>query len=101
MAKKSNKNNTIRTKTSGTLRAPKAKRQDEGKTRETGELSDNRVQVAPDSNLDRGIGSAFAFAVGAIMQKAAAMKGSQSDFLGEPSEIIDPKQFAHSLIKGK
>lgn len=101
MAKKINKNNTIRTKTQGTLRSPKGKKQDEGKTRETGELSDNRVQNAPDSRLDRGIGSAFAYAVGEMMTAAKEMKGSQVDFLNEPSEIIDPKQFAHSLLKGK
>lgn len=98
---KGNTNNKRRTKTQGTLKNPKGKKQYEGESRETGETSDNRNEIAPNSNLHRGIGSSFAYAVGAIMQAVPDLKGSQTDFLGEPSEVIDPKQFAHSLIKGK
>ena len=101
MAPKGNTNNTKKAKTQGSLNVASRKKQDEGKSRETGELSDSRVQTAPNSGLDRGIGSSFAYAVGAIMQQAPDLKGSQNDFLGVPSEVIDPKQYAQSLLKGK
>lgn len=77
------------------------KKQPEGKTAQTGEESDRRVQVAPDSSKDRGIGSSFAMAVGEMLTEAKEMKGSQSSFLGKPSETIDPKLYAQSLLKGK
>lgn len=91
----------VQSKPKTTRRVEKKKKQDEGKRAETGEMSDHRVQVAPDSGLDRGIGSSFAYAVGAILQAAPALKGSESDFLGVPSQVIDPKQYAQSLLKGK
>lgn len=100
MAPKGNTNNTRKAKSEGSLKVASRKKQDEGKSRTDGEMSDRRTQSAPNSGLDRGIGSSFAYAVGAIMQAAPDLKGSQSDFLGVPSEVIDPKQYSQSL-KGK
>lgn len=91
----------VMSKASTTRKVVGKKKQNEGKTPKTGEESDRRTQVAPDSKLDRGVGSSFAYAVGEMLEAAKEMKGSQTNFLNEPSEIIDPKQFAHSLIKGK
>jgi len=76
----------------------------EGKTRgtspQTGSLSDHAIQLSPDMSRGRGIGSSFAYAVGAIMQQAPAIKGSQTDFLGEPSETVDIKEMS-KLVTGK
>ena len=91
----------VMTKAKTTRKVVGKKKQDERRTPQTGEESDRRTQVAPDSRLDRGVGSSFAYAVGEMLNAAKEMKGSQSNFLGEPSEVIDPKQFAHSLLKGK
>ena len=90
----------VQNKPKTTRKVVSKKKQDQGTYESTGKLADRRTQTAPDSSLDRGIGSSFAYAVGAVLQAAPSVKGSQSDFLGEPSEVIDPKQFAHSLIKG-
>lgn len=84
-----------------TRRVESRKKQNEGSTPKTGEESDRRVQVAPDSSLDRGIGSSFAYAVGEVLAQSKEMKGSQSSFLGKPAEVIDPKQYVQSLSKGK
>lgn len=80
-----------------TRKVASKKKQDEGKTAPTGEMSDRAIQVSPDKSKDRGIGSSFAYAVGEVLAQAKEMKGSQSNFLGVPSEVIDPKQYAQSL----
>lgn len=67
---------------------------------QTKELSDHRVQASPDKTKGRGIGSSFAFAVGSVMQSAPNIKGSQTDFLGEPSEIISVSEMTR-LVQGK
>ena len=75
------------------------KKQPEGKTPQTGEESDRRVQVAPNSGLDRGIGSSFAMAVGELIQDAKKMRGSQTGFLGQEKEVIDIKDYNQTLKK--
>ena len=74
-------------------------KQPKEKTPQTGEKSDHRVQVAPDSTKDRGIGSSFAYAVGEILQEAKEIKGSKVGFLGKEKETIDVKQYSQSLTK--
>jgi len=91
----------VQSKPKTTRSVASRKKQDEGKAPQTGEESDRRVQVAPDSSKDRGIGSSFAMAVGEMLVAAKEMKGSQSNFLGKPSEVIDPKQYAQSLLGKK
>jgi hypothetical protein len=90
----------VQSKSKTTRTVASRKKQNEGRTAQTGEESDRRTQVAPDSSKDRGIGSSFAYAVGEMLTEAKEMKGSQSAFLGVPSETIDPKSYAQSL-KGK
>lgn len=68
------------------------------KTPRTGEDSDDRKKPLAE-HQDRGIGSAFAYAVGELKAQAKEMRGSQNAFLGVPSETIDPAEYAHSLIK--
>jgi len=88
----------VRTKTSDTRLKVKKASQSEGKTPQTGSDSDKHEKpMAKDQ--DRGLGSAFAYAVGKLLVDSKEMKGSQSAFLGEPSEVLDPKQFSHSLTK--
>lgn len=83
-----------------TRRVVSKKRQDEGSSIQTGEMSDHRVQLSPDKNKARGIGTSFAYAVGAVMQQAPNLKGSQSNFLGEPSEVISIQEMTR-LVEGK
>lgn len=82
------------------LGVSKSKKQ-ETKSAKTGQKSDNAAAVSPNSNLDRGIGSSFAYAVNVMREEASNLKGSQNGFLGQPKETLDPKQFAHSLLKDK
>lgn len=69
----------------------------QGTPAKTGEMSDHRVQMSPDKSKGRGIGSEFAYAVGEMLQQAAEVKGSQSNFLGIPKESIDIQQYVQSL----
>ena len=89
----------VQSKPKTTRRVASKKKQPEGKTPQTGEESDRRVQVAPDSGLDRGIGSSFAMAVGELLQDAKKMRGSQVGFLGQEKEVIDIKQYNQTLKK--
>lgn len=91
----------VQTKAKTTRSVASRKKQNEGKAAQTGEESDRRVQVAPDSSKDRGIGSSFAYAIGEMLVEAKEMKGSQSAFLGKPSEVIDPKLYSQSLLGKK
>lgn len=77
----------------------KKSKKGQGTKAQTGEMSDNRVQVSPDKNKDRGIGSEFAYAVKGMMDQAIEIKGSQSNFLGTPKESIDVKEYVQSLVK--
>lgn len=87
-----------KTKTTRTVVSKKKVKQ--GTQSQTGEMSDHKVQMSPDKSLGRGIGSSFAYAVGAVMQQAPGLKGSQSDFLGEPSEVISVSEMTR-LVEGK
>lgn len=71
----------------------------QGKKPSTGQKSDRRISMTPDKSKDRGDGSAFAFAVQAMKEEAASLKGSQTGFLGEPKETIDPKAYNQRLSK--
>lgn len=76
----------------------KSKKASQGSTPATGQES-SKNQKNQAQHQDRGIGSSFATAVKAVMTDAQNMKGSKTGFLGVESEVIDPKQFAHSLNK--
>lgn len=89
----------VKNKPKTTRTTASRKKQPEGKTPQTGEESDRRVQVAPNSGLDRGIGSSFAYAVGEILKDAKQMRGSQVGFLGQEKETIDIKDYNQSLNK--
>lgn len=89
----------VQSKPKTTRSVASRKKQPEGKTPQTGEESDRRVQVAPNSGLDRGVGSSFAYAVGEILKEAKQMRGSQTGFLGQEKEVIDIKEYTHSLNK--
>ena len=89
----------VQSKPKTTRTVASKKKQPEGKTPQTGEESDRRVQVAPNSGLDRGIGSSFAMAVGEILQEAKTMRGSKQGFLGTEKETIDIKEYNQSLNK--
>jgi hypothetical protein len=89
----------VKTKPKTTRTVVSKKKQPEGTTPQTGEMSDRRIQVSPDSNLDRGIGSSFAYAVGEILTEAKQMRGSKQGFLGTEKETIDVKDFVQSLNK--
>lgn len=80
--------------------AKKSKGKSRGTQAQTGEMSDHGVQTSPDKSKGRGIGSSFALAVGEVMEQAAKLKGSQSDFLGTPSEVISIEKMT-SLVQGK
>lgn len=69
-------------------------------TAQSKEMGDHRIQESPDKSKGRGVGSSFAYAVGAVMQAAPNIKGSQTDFLGEPSEIISVSEMTR-LVQGK
>jgi hypothetical protein len=63
--------------------------------------SDARMVPMPRS-MERGIGSSFAYAVASVMDQAKHAKGSDRDsWLGEKKMDVDPKEFAHSLLKKK
>lgn len=63
-------------------------------------LSDMNMQKAP-AIAPRGLGSSYAQAVGNVMQQAKEVKGSSHGFLGQEKKTLDPKEHAHSLLKGK
>lgn len=50
---------------------------------------------------ERGLGSAYANAVGGLMNQVDGVKGSKNGFLGVAHKTIDPRQFSHSLNKDK
>lgn len=88
----------INKKISDTRTKTKKSDKKQGETAKTGQASDTRTKpMAADQS--RGIGSSFAYAVKKIMEDAGNMKGSKSGFLGVESEVLDPKEFAQSLIK--
>ena len=62
--------------------------------------SDKGMRPDP-RTLERGAGSEYANAVATVLDESRNLKGSSSSFLGEDKKIIDPKQFAHSLINKK
>jgi hypothetical protein len=78
--------------------AKKKSRHSGGSSVTSGSASDTRTRPHAPSQ-SRGDGSSFAFAIKDMMEDASQMKGSKSEFLGVPSEILDPKQYAHSLTK--
>lgn len=73
----------------------KASKRKQGSSADPKQLSDDRKPKAPRSE-DRGIGSAYAMAIGEALNLE---KGSQEGFLGKEKQTIDPKQFAHSVMK--
>lgn len=67
----------------------------QGKPAKTGSKADDR-NLAPSTTVDRGIGSSYAFAVGAAMQE----KESTTSFLGQEKKTISAETM-DSLVKGK
>jgi len=88
----------VRTKTSDTRLKVKKANQSEGKTPQTGSDSDKHEKPMA-KKQERGLGTEFAYAVGKLLVDSQEIKGSKTAFLGEPSQVLDPKQFCHSLTK--
>lgn len=72
----------------------------QGDEAKTGSMSDDR-QMPKATHPERGLGSEFANSVKAILEESKNQKGSEASFLGVDKQIIDPKQFAHSLVDKK
>jgi len=78
----------------------KTSQKNQGQEARTGSMSDKHQK--PDAqHPERGNGSEFANSVKAVMDESRNLKGSANTFLGVDKEIIDPKQFAHSLTDKK
>lgn len=89
----------VQSKPKTTRTVASKKKQPEGKTPQTGQASDRRVAVAPDSGLDRGDGSSFVYAVGELLKDAKQIRGSQNGFLGTEKETIDLTPYTQSITK--
>lgn len=72
----------------------------QGKSATTGVMSSKNKKAEPRTE-GRGMGSEFAYAVADALEKSKHLKGSEQDFLGVRKRLIDPKDYAHSLIDNK
>jgi hypothetical protein len=72
----------------------------QGISPETGSKADT-MQEPQMEQRDRGMGSEFANSVANAMNQAKDLKGSANSFLGVEKVVIDPKEFAHSLLNKK
>jgi hypothetical protein len=87
-------------KVSDTRMKASKRKQPQGQKAATGQESDERMKPQA-QHQDRGMGSSFAMAVANALEESKAMKGSQSNFLGVPSQTIDIKEHAYNLAKDK
>lgn len=72
----------------------------QGKSVVTGSKSDKGQKPTPRTQ-ERGLGSEFANSVAQALEDSKHMKGSEADFLGVKKALLNPKDYADSLIDRK
>lgn len=76
----------------------RGKRADQGEPAKAKSASSTNMQPMP-RQFARGVGTEFAYAVKNVLDESKHMKGSDSGFLGVDKEILDPKDYNHSLLQ--